>query len=1681
MYAFKPYNINNMAIELTTRKVTFELIRKYYNFEDIGPYPFRASDLNTASPGCDATITRFIYADSTVIGIGTKIFVSENNYLLQSPSGFIRYVSGITVDGILHTDVNGVVDSVSTCIIDVIPPTLPTAFDAVQSGSNITITWSGASDNVAILGYEIQYKRTIDGEGAYIWLPFITSSVDYGNAIIPNLAEGYTYNVRLRVRDTTLNWSGFIDDVVTLADSIPPLPPTNLIVTQSGNNVVLNWNDAWDNIAIERYEVQYQLQYAPSWTSLPDVVTSATSGTTTITGLQQAQTWLFRVRTKDTSGLFSNYNTEEKTLVDNTPPNAPTFLILSQSGTTIEYTWGGATDNVEIFGYDIEYKESTSSTWIIDGTIMISNGGGTTFLYNLNQGRTYNVRLRTVDTVGLKSGYITSTLALNDTIPPQAPAGLTITRPSNAVLRATWTGASDNVSIQGYEVQYKKSTDVDWSSPSFIATAATGGSWDTPTLQVGLTYEFRVRTKDNANLFSGYNSDEYWLKDIQAPSAPANFTATKNGTLLDVAWNGVTDDVALAKYQVSYYKTGGRQYLAEVANTSGSGSVSISGLPNSDDIIVYIGYTDTSGNYSETSKSVSFRDTLPPTAPTVLTATQDDISVNLSWAGATDDTMIVGYEVEYKETSKSTWIDFGFQSTTLGAYNVRIEGFFQSHSYDFRVRTVDVNGNRSPYINQTLFMIDTHVPTTPAVNFAKSGGNSIVANWSGVTDNVGISAYEVQYKEDISPTWLPASPVVVTTTAGSGSYNFTGLASNKTYEARVRARDTANNFGDYGYDNEFLPDVTAPQGPTTFTAALSGGNDVILNWSGTTDDSGIKGYLISYRPQGGNTTTSVPFITSSAGNGTYTITGLPFGSTYEVMIVAQDVSNNYGTTLTRVVSIYDTIPPIAPPYFNAYQAYYNVVLEWSGATDDILIVGYEIDMKPNSSSTWISTGGLYTTSLGSGNRAITDLMQTIPYDFRIRTKDIGNNWSPYHVISFTMVDNVQPYNVSISTSTVSDGLVVSWSGGGDNVGVAGYEVAMSQDPPGDMWERGAFVPTSASSGSYTWHGVQVENTYRVRVRARDTSGNVGNYAEQSIYLPDVTPPSQPATMNLTKIDNSIRVDWTGITDNSAIYGYQFGYDTGTTVTYLPFYNSTQGSGSYTIPNLPYGASYNVRMSARDNAGNYNGYTSRNIPIFDLVPPTNPTTFTAQQASGLTKAFVSWSGASDNVAIKEYRVQGTPLPNNDFNWPMTQTIVTSSGSSSAFFEGLNYRTSYVFRIMTTDTGGNGTDFIQSNSITINDYTLPDSPTNMYFTVITNGFSVNWVGGFDNDAIAGYIVEYRQQGASSWNYTFVNTSSSNGSMTVHGLVLSLTYEVRITTQDVSGNLSSVPLLGSVFLPDTSAPTAPTAMSLSQSGTSINVSWSGASDDTGIAGYNLSWQIQDEGFVGSANINTSSTGGTYTINGLFYDETYIVYIQTRDITGNLSPQTSRGIYLIDNIPPTLPTLIVSTSTLQGRLEVSWSGASDNVGIGGYTLEHSVFGANTWVLDLNFDSNGTSGATSITGLANATSYDVRLRVRDTYGNWSTGYATDIGTTKAAVVAYQHIIGNATSSFPNLCGNNSFSARYSPSQVMANGITLFVDDGLTIPFASGGLYRLLSTPTPKSKMGTVSAQGVVGNLSTCP
>ena len=273
-------------------------------------------------------------------------------------------------------------------------------------------------------------------------------------------------------------------------DGEAPAAPTGLVapgVTEK--SISLSWTAATDNVGVVKYDIYRDGVKISS-------VTGA-SYTDTI-GLQPKTAYKYKVRAFDAAGNASVFSAELSvttlTSIDTVLPTTPGNLSASSITTTsLTLAWSASTDDREVVRYDI-YRNGAKVGSTVGSIRSYADTGlsaGATYKYKVQafdaagNGSTFSAELsvdtRTsivVDVSGKLDPGIVGMPSL-DMTPPTAPGNLAATTFSTTATQSsvvlTWSPATDNVGVTGYDVYRSGIKIVTVPRPGYTVTGVSSG------------------------------------------------------------------------------------------------------------------------------------------------------------------------------------------------------------------------------------------------------------------------------------------------------------------------------------------------------------------------------------------------------------------------------------------------------------------------------------------------------------------------------------------------------------------------------------------------------------------------------------------------------------------------------------------------------------------------------------------------------------------------------------------------------------------------------------------------------------------------------------------------------------------------------------------------------------------------------------------------------------------------------------------------------------------------------------------------------------------------------------------------------------------------------------------------------------------------------------------------------
>jgi fibronectin type 3 domain-containing protein len=235
-------------------------------------------------------------------------------------------------------------------------------------------------------------------------------------------------------------------------------------------------------------------------------------------------------------------------------------------------------------------------------------------------------------------------------------------------------------------------------------------------------------------------------------------------------------------------------------------------------------------------------------------------------------------------------------------------------------------------------------------------------------------------------------------------------------------------------------------------------------------------------------------------------------------------------------------------------------------------------------------------------------------------------------------------------------------------------------------------------------------------------------------------------------------------------------------------------------------------------------------------------------------------------------------------------------------------------------------------------------------------------------------------------------------VEDRIVNSTGTYRATASVIAGSPWLMQLVAFRGAPtDTQPPSAPGPLAATAfSSARIDLSWSAATDNVGVAGY-LVERCQGGGCSSFTQIASLGTVTTFSDTGLAPNSSYSYRVRAKDAVGNLGPYSTIATTstLPDTTPPTAPATLSASAFSSSRIDLSWSAATDNVGIAGYRIERCT-GAGCSIFAEIAAPAGTGVTYQDTTVAAGTSYSYQVRAYDLAGNL--GPYSPVATTSTPV-----------------------------------------------------------------------------------
>jgi fibronectin type 3 domain-containing protein len=465
-----------------------------------------------------------------------------------------------------------------------------------------------------------------------------------------------------------------------------------------------------------------------------------------------------------------------------------------------------------------------------------------------------------------------------------------------------------------------------------------------------------------------------------------------------------------------------------------------------------------------------------------------------------------------------------------------------------------------------------------------------------------------------------------------------------------------------------------PAPPANFFASPASNSSITISWDDrSNDETGFELYRSINSGSGYVLVTTIP-ATTGANPQTYTDLNLLTNTTYYYRMRAVNASG--GSAYTQVASAstsIDTTAPTAPVLTLGGTLRNQILLQWSGATDNVGIAAYDIYQNGALVGSVNSSTLFYTA---------TNVVALTTYNFFVRARDLAGNQSPQsNLVTGTARNNGLLYryyhhNGLNGTSEIAGtgslekiGFVTSFTvsprvqndkyafiyEGFINIPTTGtYRFSTETNEGSRMWVNnqlvvnndGIHVCTKITSTNISltagWYPVRVEyfenggaecfNVRWIRPGFSEATIPSSAFTESVTNPPSVSNPSSFRVLtNPAMTYNSVPLAWNDNSNNEI--GFEISRSTINSGTFPVIFTTAANTTTWTDNTVAAGTQYHYRIRAisATNASsiiNLNNSSTNNFiitPVAPLAPPA-PATLTATAVSA-TQINLSW----ENVA------------------------------------------------------------------------------------------------------------------------------------------------------------------------------------------------------------------------------------------------------------------------------------------------------------------------------------------------------------------------------------------------------------------------------------------------------------------
>jgi hypothetical protein len=1447
-------------------------------------------------------------------------------------------------------------------------PGLPTITAVTRGNSEVNLTWTAPASNggSAITDYIIQYSVN----SGTLWTTFQDTVNTNTTTTVTGLTNGTSYVFRVAAVNsvnsgTTINTTNynFSNTDPVIPATIPGLP-TITAVTRGNSEVNLTWTAPASNggSAITDYVIQYSVNSGTSWTTFQDTVNTNT--TTTVTGLTNGTSYVFRVAAINSVNIGTTINTTNYnfsntgSVVPATIPGLPTITEVTRGNSSVSLKWTAPTSNggFAISYYIIQYSVNQSNLW----TTFSDTGNTNITVTSLTNGTSYVFRVAAINSVNYNTTINTTNYNFSNQMDPVIPATIpglpTITAVTrgNSEVNLTWTAPASNggSAITDYVIQYY--TSGSWTT--FPDTVNTDTTATVTSLTNGTNYLFRVAAVNSVNHGTTINPTNYNFSNqtgsvtpATAPGLPTITEVTRGNSSASLKWTAPTSNggSAITDYIIQYSVNQSNLWTTFQDTVNTNTATTVTGLTNGTSYVfrvaavnsVNYNTTINTTNYNFSNQSDSVIPATAPGLPTNVIGTLGNSSASLTWTTPSNNggSAITDYVIQYSVSGSNLWTTFIDGNST----NTRatVTGLTNGTSYVFRVAAVNlannsavVNETNYNFSNQSDFVIPATAPGLPTNVTGTLGNSSASLTWTAPENNGGsaITDYIIQYSINETNSWI-------TFTDGNSTDNratVTNLINGTSYVFRVAAVNSVNNSAvinetNYNFSNQsdFVIPATAPGLPTNVIGTL-GNSSASLTWTAPENNGGseVSDYVIQYSVSGSNLWTT--FTDGNSTNTRATVTGLTNGTSYVFRVAAVNLANNSAVineTNYNFSNQSDFVIPATAPGLptNVIGTLGNssASLTWTAPENNggSEVSDYVIQYSVNNGSSWTT----FQVTVNTNTTAtVTGLTNGTSYVFRVAAVNSVNNSAVINETNYNFSnqsDSVIPVGppdkptitgITTGNSTVT----LSWTTPVNNGGLAisDYIIQYSINSSG-TWAT--FLDEVNTNNSATVTGLNNGNNYIFQVAAVNSSG-AGNFSSSSSVVTPASAPAEPTNISVAPIGNgAFNLSWVPPNDNGRVikdYIVQFSNNNGANWYNVNFKQSTNISG------------YKIITRCDDLFNLYVGGTEKGSGnAWNITYEIN----TSKNIDDVISVFAQ-NNAGPGGYIGTFNGIGTKF----IDWKVTPQQQTGWNNNN--FNDSNFKYPIV---------------IGTNS------------SNLWGVTANIPLDAEWMW-YESSTYTQTPLYFRYSPAEKGEI-------QNNSVNISKLLNGTNYNFRVAAINDLGQ-GPYSTSTSQVSNQISIPSAPTGITGVTGNNQVVLSWLPPTNNGGmtISNYIIEYSSNNGIAWTQCAINPASSDTTRTINGLVNGTNYIFRVAAINSNGSGS-YSSNSSQITPCTTPGQPYSVQGISG-NGQVSLSWTAPTDNGGnvISNYKIMYS--SDDTSWSDFEIIPASTITNKTVTGLSNGTNY---------------------------------------------------------------------------------------------------------------